>query len=104
MMGAERRSMVMTEEEKRLTAYREGGRALVALNMEASDPVHKATIIPRGRGVGRSWCACPNVTSCRSRAANMKADLAVAHGRSHCRRADIRPRKSDLRWLPPTAT
>src|ERR1043165_9852026 len=52
MMGAERRSMVMTEEEKTLTAYHEGGHALVALHMPASDPVHKATIIPRGRALG----------------------------------------------------
>ncbi len=52
MMGAERRSMVMTEEQKKLTAYHEGGHALVALNVPASDPVHKATIIPRGRALG----------------------------------------------------
>ncbi len=52
MMGAERRSMVMTEEEKTLTAYHEGGHALVALNVAATDPVHKATIIPRGRALG----------------------------------------------------
>ncbi|MEL7030281.1 MAG: cell division protein FtsH, partial [Pseudomonadota bacterium] len=52
MMGAERRSMVMTEDEKRMTAYHEGGHALVALNVPAADPVHKATIIPRGRALG----------------------------------------------------
>ncbi len=52
MMGAERKSMVMTEEEKRMTAYHEGGHALVMLNVPASDPVHKATIIPRGRALG----------------------------------------------------
>jgi cell division protease FtsH len=52
MMGAERRSMVMTEDEKRMTAYHEGGHALVALNVPATDPVHKATIIPRGRALG----------------------------------------------------
>ncbi|WP_374573789.1 ATP-dependent zinc metalloprotease FtsH [Phenylobacterium sp.] len=52
MMGAERRSMAMTEDEKRLTAYHEGGHALVALNVPATDPVHKATIIPRGRALG----------------------------------------------------
>ncbi|MCA6227882.1 ATP-dependent zinc metalloprotease FtsH, partial [Phenylobacterium sp.] len=52
MMGAERKSMAMTEEEKRLTAYHEGGHALVALSVPASDPVHKATIIPRGRALG----------------------------------------------------
>ncbi len=52
MMGAERKSLVMTEEEKMLTAYHEGGHALVALSVKATDPVHKATIIPRGRALG----------------------------------------------------
>ena len=52
MMGAERRSMAMSEDEKRLTAYHEAGHALVAMNVPKSDPVHKATIIPRGRALG----------------------------------------------------
>jgi len=52
MMGAERKSMVMTEDEKRMTAYHEGGHAIVALNVPSTDPVHKATIIPRGRALG----------------------------------------------------
>ncbi|HWK86417.1 MAG TPA: ATP-dependent zinc metalloprotease FtsH [Xanthobacteraceae bacterium] len=52
MMGAERKSLVMTEEEKLLTAYHEGGHAIVAFNVKATDPVHKATIIPRGRALG----------------------------------------------------
>ena len=52
MMGAERRSMVMTDEEKKLTAYHEAGHAVVALHQPASDPIHKATIIPRGRALG----------------------------------------------------
>jgi len=52
MMGAERKSMVMTEDEKRMTAYHEGGHALVALTVPNTDPVHKATIIPRGRALG----------------------------------------------------
>jgi cell division protease FtsH len=52
MMGAERRSLVMTDQEKRNTAYHEGGHALVALSVPAADPVHKATIIPRGRALG----------------------------------------------------
>ena len=55
MMGAERKSMVMTEEDKKLTAYHEGGHAIVALNEKASDPIHKATIIPRGRALGVVW-------------------------------------------------
>jgi cell division protease FtsH len=52
MMGAERRSMAMSEDEKKLTAYHEGGHAIVALNTPESDPVHKATIVPRGRALG----------------------------------------------------
>ncbi|MCC6734753.1 MAG: ATP-dependent zinc metalloprotease FtsH [Bauldia sp.] len=52
MMGAERRTLVMTEDEKRLTAYHEAGHAVVAFNVPATDPVHKATIIPRGRALG----------------------------------------------------
>ncbi len=52
LMGAERRSLVMTDEEKRLTAYHEAGHALVGLNVPAHDPVYKVTIIPRGRALG----------------------------------------------------
>ena len=55
MMGPERKSMVMTEEDKKLTAYHEGGHAIVAINEKASDPIHKATIIPRGRALGVVW-------------------------------------------------
>lgn len=52
MMGAERRSMVITEEEKKVTAYHEAGHALVAMYMPGADPVHKVSIIPRGRAMG----------------------------------------------------
>ena len=52
MMGSERRSMVMTEDERRLTAYHEAGHAVIAVYSPASDPIHKATIIPRGRALG----------------------------------------------------
>jgi cell division protease FtsH len=52
LMGTERRSMVMTDEEKRLTAFHEAGHALVALNVPKHDPLHKVTIIPRGRALG----------------------------------------------------
>lgn len=52
LMGAERRSMVMTEDEKKLTAYHEGGHALVTLHSPDYDPIHKATIVPRGRALG----------------------------------------------------
>jgi cell division protease FtsH len=52
LMGAERRSMVMTEHEKELTAYHEAGHALVGLAVKGNDPLHKVTIIPRGRALG----------------------------------------------------
>jgi len=52
MMGAERRSMVMSEEEKKLTAYHEAGHAIVGLMMPSHDPVYKVSIIPRGRALG----------------------------------------------------
>ncbi|MGB3810744.1 MAG: ATP-dependent zinc metalloprotease FtsH [Parvibaculum sp.] len=79
MMGAERRSMVMTEEEKRLTAYHEGGHALVALKMPASDPVHKATIIPRGRALGMVM-RLPERDQLSVTREKLQADLAVAMG------------------------
>ena len=52
LMGAERKSMLLTEEEKRVTAYHEAGHALVSLMREHSDPIHKVTIIPRGMALG----------------------------------------------------
>ena len=52
MMGAERRSMVMTDDEKKLTAYHEAGHAIVGLHLPKHDPLHKVTIIPRGRALG----------------------------------------------------
>ncbi len=52
MMGSERRSMIMTEDEKKMTAYHEAGHAIVSVHEAASDPIHKATIIPRGRALG----------------------------------------------------
>ncbi len=52
LMGAERKSMLLTDEEKRVTAYHEAGHALVSLKREHSDPVHKVTIIPRGMALG----------------------------------------------------
>ncbi len=54
-MGAERRSMVMSDKEKSLTAYHEIGHALVALHVPGHDPLHKVTIIPRGRALGLTW-------------------------------------------------
>ena len=79
LMGAERRSLVMTEEEKKLTAYHEGGHALIALSIPESDPVHKATIIPRGRALGMVM-RLPERDHLSVTRAKMKADIAVAMG------------------------
>lgn len=79
MMGAERRTLVMTEEERRLTAYHEAGHALVALHMPASDPIHKATIIPRGRALGMVM-RLPERDQISLTRAKCYADLAVAMG------------------------
>ena len=79
MMGAERRSMVMSEDEKKLTAYHEGGHAIVALNEIASDPIHKATIIPRGRALGMVM-RLPERDQLSVTREKMHADIAVAMG------------------------
>jgi cell division protease FtsH len=79
MMGAERRSMVMTDDEKKLTAYHEGGHAIVAIHMKDSDPVHKATIIPRGRALGMVM-RLPEGDRISLSRAKLEADLAVAMG------------------------
>ncbi|VAV90124.1 Cell division protein FtsH [hydrothermal vent metagenome] len=79
MMGAERRSMVMTEEEKRMTAFHEAGHALVAVKCPASDPIHKATIIPRGRALGMVM-RLPERDSYSYARDKMHDDLAVAMG------------------------
>ena len=79
MMGAERKSMVMSENEKKLTAYHEAGHAVVALHEEESDPIHKATIIPRGRALGMVM-RLPEGDRVSLSKAKLKADLAVAMG------------------------
>ena len=79
MMGTERRSMVMTDEEKKLTAYHEGGHAVVALHCVDSDPIHKATIIPRGRALGMVM-RLPEGDRISLSKAKLEADLAVAMG------------------------
>ena len=79
MMGAERRSMVMSEDEKKLTAYHEGGHAIVALNEKASDPIHKATIIPRGRALGMVM-RLPERDQLSITREKMHSDIAVAMG------------------------
>lgn len=77
MMGAERRSLVMTDEEKKLTAYHEGGHALVSLCSPAADPIHKATIIPRGRALGMVW-RLPERDQYSISREKMHANLAIA--------------------------
>jgi cell division protease FtsH len=79
MMGTERRSMVMTEDEKRMTAYHEAGHAIVALHEPASDPIHKATIIPRGRALGMVM-RLPERDNYSYHRDKMYANLAVAMG------------------------
>ncbi len=79
MMGAERKSMAMTEEEKKLTAYHEAGHAIVALNEPESDPIHKATIVPRGRALGMVM-RLPEGDRISMSKAKIEADLAVAMG------------------------
>ncbi|NNC47793.1 MAG: ATP-dependent metallopeptidase FtsH/Yme1/Tma family protein [Sphingomonas sp.] len=79
MMGAERRSMVMTEDEKKMTAYHEAGHAIVALHEPASDPIHKATIIPRGRALGMVM-RLPERDQYSYHRDKMHANLAVSMG------------------------
>ncbi len=79
MMGSERRSLAMSDKEKRLTAYHEGGHAIVAAMETESDPIHKATIIPRGRALGMVM-RLPEADRISMSKAKLKADLAVAMG------------------------
>ena len=79
MMGSERKSLKMSEEEKELTAYHEGGHALVAFHENDSDPIHKATIIPRGRALGMV-VRLPERDKFSVTFAKLKADMAVAMG------------------------
>ncbi len=79
MMGAERRSLVMSEDEKRMTAYHEAGHALVAIHEPECDPVHKATIIPRGRALGLVM-SLPAGDRYSKHKSKMKAELAMAMG------------------------
>ncbi|MFM5885353.1 MAG: ATP-dependent zinc metalloprotease FtsH, partial [Novosphingobium sp.] len=79
MMGAERRSMVMTDEEKKMTAYHEAGHAIVSVFEPASDPIHKATIIPRGGALGMV-VRLPERDRYSYHRDQMHAQLAVAMG------------------------
>jgi cell division protease FtsH len=79
MMGSERRSLVMTDAEKQLTAYHEAGHALVAFHSAASDEIHKATIIPRGRALGMV-VRLPEGDRLSMPRDKLEADLAVSMG------------------------
>ena len=95
MMGTERRSMVMTEDEKRMTAYHEAGHAIVALHEPASDPIHKATIIPRGRALGMVM-RLPERDNYSYHRDKMYANLAVAMGGRVAEEVDLRLRQGQL--------
>ena len=79
MMGPERKSAVMTEQEKKLTAYHEGGHALVAASLEGADPIHKATIIPRGSAGGMVQMLPQDDRNYRT-VQQLNSDIAVAMG------------------------
>jgi len=79
MMGAERRSMVMTADEKKATAFHEAGHALVSLHVPGCDPLHKVTIIPRGRALGVTW-NLPERDRFSMSMKQMKARLALCFG------------------------
>ena len=79
MMGVERRTMVMSDEEKRMTAWHEAGHAVVSVHCPSSDPIHKATIIPRGRALGMVM-RIPEADKISYLREKMFADLAVSMG------------------------
>ncbi|MBX6746099.1 MAG: ATP-dependent zinc metalloprotease FtsH, partial [Acetobacteraceae bacterium] len=79
LMGTERRSLVMSEDEKRMTAYHEAGHALVALHLPECDPVHKATIIPRGRALGLVM-SLPEGDRYSKHKSKLLSELAMAMG------------------------
>jgi cell division protease FtsH len=79
LMGVERKSMIISDAQKKLTAYHEGGHALVALHLPGSDPLHKATIIPRGRALGVTM-RLPEDDRYSITREKLEADIAVAMG------------------------
>jgi len=79
MMGPERKSAIITDDDKKLTAYHEGGHALVCLYVEASDPIHKVTIIPRGHALGMVM-RLPENDKKSVTLQKLRADIAVAMG------------------------
>ena len=96
MMGVERRSMVMTEDEKRLTAYHEAGHAVMAFLSPASDPIHKATIIPRGRALGMVM-RLPEGDRHLGQPREARGRHRRRHGRPGRRGAGLRPQQGHRR-------
>jgi cell division protease FtsH len=78
-MGTERKSMVMTDEDKRDTAYHEAGHAVVAASIPGADPVHKVTIIPRGRALGVTW-QLPERDRYSATRDHMEGEIAILMG------------------------
>src|SRR5207253_9469271 len=79
MMGAERKSMVMKDEERNLTAYHEGGHDICAIKVKGNDPLHKVTIVPRGRTLGVAW-TLPEDDRVSVTREQLEANLVKAYG------------------------
>ncbi|HZE09147.1 MAG TPA: ATP-dependent zinc metalloprotease FtsH [Gemmatimonadaceae bacterium] len=79
MMGAERKSMVMKDEERKLTAYHESGHAICAIKVKGNDPLHKVTIVPRGRTLGVAW-TLPEDDRVSVTREQLEANLVKAYG------------------------
>src|SRR5215467_11914300 len=79
MLGAERKSMVMKEEERRLTAYHEAGHAICAMRVQGNDPLHKVTIVPRGRALGLAF-TLPEDDRVSITRQQLEANLVMSYG------------------------
>jgi cell division protease FtsH len=79
MLGAERKSMVMKEEERRLTAYHEAGHAICAMRVKGNDPLHKVTIVPRGRALGLAF-TLPEDDRVSITREQLEANLVMSYG------------------------
>src|SRR4051812_20068291 len=79
MLGVERKSMVMKEDERRLTAYHEGGHAICAMRVKGNDPLHKVTIVPRGRALGLAF-TLPEDDRVSITRQQLEANLVMAYG------------------------
>ena len=80
MLGVERRSLVLTEDERKLTAYHEAGHAVVSLKTPGSDPIHKVTIVPRGRALGLTDVAARQGPATARPRTGSSGSLAICFG------------------------